>query len=121
MVFADNALKLASFTPQAQEEVWGKNPNAKLSNAVAPLGKGRWWKAACKWTGRHPFSSGVDHADWVMATGYVQRGEKKQTVSVLIPEEATSRSSMTGTWSASPAPAARPSRSTVPSFPSTVS
>ncbi len=86
MVLTDNALKLASFTPQAQEEVWGQNPNAKLSNAVAPLGKGEVVDGGVKWTGRHPFSSGVDHADWVMATGYVQRGEKKQTVSVLLPK-----------------------------------
>jgi 3-hydroxy-9,10-secoandrosta-1,3,5(10)-triene-9,17-dione monooxygenase len=86
MVLADNALKLASFTPQAQEEVWGQNPNAKLSNAVAPLGKGEVVDGGVKWTGRHPFSSGVDHADWVMATGYVQRGDKKQTVSVLVPK-----------------------------------
>ncbi len=86
MVLTDNALKLASFTPQAQEEVWGHNPNAKLSNAVAPLGKGEVVDGGVKWTGRHPFSSGVDHADWVMATGYVQRGDKKQTVSVLVPK-----------------------------------
>jgi 3-hydroxy-9,10-secoandrosta-1,3,5(10)-triene-9,17-dione monooxygenase len=86
MVLTDNALKLASFTPQAQEEVWGKNRNAKLSNAVAPLGKGEVVDGGVRWTGRHPFSSGVDHADWVMATGYVQRGEKKQTVSVLVPK-----------------------------------
>ena len=87
MVLADNALKLAAFTPQAQEEVWTENPNAKLSNAVAPLGKGEVVDGGVKWTGRHPFSSGVDHADWVMPTGYVQRGEKKQTVSVLIPKK----------------------------------
>lgn len=87
MVLADNALKLAAFTAQAQEEVWNKNPNAKFSNAVAPLGKGEVTDGGVKWTGRHPFSSGVDHADWVMATGYVQRGEKKQTVSVLIPKK----------------------------------
>ena len=87
MVLTDNALKLASFTPKAQEEVWGQNPNAKLSNAVAPLGKGEVVDGGVKWTGRHPFSSGVDHADWVMATGFVQRGDKKQTVSVLVPKK----------------------------------
>lgn len=87
MVLTDNALKLASFTPQAQEEVWKENPNAKFSNAVAPLGKGEVVDGGVKWTGRHPFSSGVDHADWVMPTGYVQRGDKKQTVSVLIPKK----------------------------------
>jgi 3-hydroxy-9,10-secoandrosta-1,3,5(10)-triene-9,17-dione monooxygenase len=87
MVLADNALKLAGFSQQAQEDVWNENPNARLSNAVAPLGKGEVVDGGIKWTGRHPFSSGVDHADWVMPTGFVQRGEKKQTVSVLIPKK----------------------------------
>jgi 3-hydroxy-9,10-secoandrosta-1,3,5(10)-triene-9,17-dione monooxygenase len=87
MVFADNALKLAGFSQQAQEDVWNENPNAKLSNAVAPLGKGEVVDGGIKWTGRHPFSSGVDHADWVMPTGFVHRGEKKETVSVLIPKK----------------------------------
>ena len=87
MVMADNAMKLASFTRRAQEEVWNENPNAKLSNAVAPLGKGEVVDGGVTWTGRHPFSSGVDHADWVMATGHVERGDKKQTVSVLIPKQ----------------------------------
>ncbi len=87
MVMTDNALKLASFTPQAQEEVWTENPNAKFSNCVAPVGKGEVVDGGVQWTGRHPFSSGVDHADWVMPTGYVQRGDKKQTVSVLIPKK----------------------------------
>ncbi|MEX0752365.1 MAG: acyl-CoA dehydrogenase family protein [Xanthobacteraceae bacterium] len=86
MVYADNALKLASFTPQAQEEVWGKNKDVKLSNAVAPLGKGRPVDGGVRWTGRHPFSSGVDHADWVMATGHIEHGEKKRFCSVLVPK-----------------------------------
>jgi 3-hydroxy-9,10-secoandrosta-1,3,5(10)-triene-9,17-dione monooxygenase len=87
MVLADNALKLAGFSQQAQEDVWNENPNARLSNAVAPLGKGEVVDGGIKWTGRHPFSSGVDHADWVMPTGFVQRGDKKETVSVLIPKK----------------------------------
>jgi 3-hydroxy-9,10-secoandrosta-1,3,5(10)-triene-9,17-dione monooxygenase len=87
MVLADNAMKLAYFPRQAQEEVWNDNPNARLSNAVAPLGKGEVVDGGIKWTGRHPFSSGVDHADWVMPTGHVQRGDTKETVSVLIPKK----------------------------------
>src|SRR6476469_6111004 len=87
MVLADNALKLAGFSQQAQEDVWNENPNARLSNAVAPLGKGEVVDGGIKWTGRHPFSSGVDHADWVMPTGYVQRGDRKETVTVLIPKK----------------------------------
>ena len=41
MVLTDNILKLASYSAQAQEDVWGKDPTAKLSNCVTPTGKGR--------------------------------------------------------------------------------
>ena len=40
MVLTDNILKLASYSAQAQEDVWGKDPTAKLSNCVTPTGKG---------------------------------------------------------------------------------
>ena len=85
MVFADNTLKLASYTKQAQDEVWGKGAAAKLSNCVTPTGKGRPVDGGVIWSGRHQFSSGVDHADWVMAAGYVDHGDRKQAVSVLVP------------------------------------
>ncbi len=50
MVFADNSLKLASYSEQAQEEVWGKDSAARLSNAVTP---GRQGPAAstAAWSG----------------------------------------------------------------------
>src|SRR5262249_15979742 len=41
MVLADNTLKLAAYSAQAQEDVWGKDRNAKLSNAVNPVGRGQ--------------------------------------------------------------------------------
>ena len=86
MVFADNALKLASYTAQAQSEVWGNGRVAKLSNCVTPTGKGKPVNGGVVWSGRHQFSSGVDHADWVMAAGHVEHGDKKQAVSVLVPK-----------------------------------
>jgi 3-hydroxy-9,10-secoandrosta-1,3,5(10)-triene-9,17-dione monooxygenase len=86
MVFADNALKLSAYTLEAQDEVWSSNPDAKLANAVAPVGKGRAVDGGVLWTGRHGFSSGVDHADWVMASGHVERGDRRQGCSVLIPK-----------------------------------
>jgi alkylation response protein AidB-like acyl-CoA dehydrogenase len=86
MVFADNALKVSAYTLQAQDEVWGKDRNAKLANAVAPVGRGQPVEGGVLWSGRHGFSSGVDHADWVMASGYIERGNTKQGCSVLIPK-----------------------------------
>jgi alkylation response protein AidB-like acyl-CoA dehydrogenase len=86
MVFADNALKLAAYTLQAQDEVWGKDTTAKLSNAVAPVGRGQPMQGGVLWSGRHGFSSGVDQAQWVMAAGHIEHGDKRQACSVLIPK-----------------------------------
>jgi 3-hydroxy-9,10-secoandrosta-1,3,5(10)-triene-9,17-dione monooxygenase len=86
MVFTDNALKLAAYSLQAQQEVWGQNRDALLSNSVAPVGKGRPVEGGVVWSGRHGFSSGVDHAHWVMASGHVDRGDRKQACAVLVPK-----------------------------------
>ena len=83
---ADNILKLASYSAQAQEDVWGKDPTAKLSNCVTPVGKGRPVDGGAIWSGRHTFSSGVDHADWVLAAGVIDHGDRKQACSVLVPK-----------------------------------
>jgi alkylation response protein AidB-like acyl-CoA dehydrogenase len=86
MVLTDNILKLASYSAQAQEDVWGKDPTAKLSNCVTPTGKARPADGGIVWSGRHQFSSGVDHADWVLAAGVIDRGDRKQECSVLVPK-----------------------------------
>src|SRR5215813_5406642 len=85
MVLTDNILKLASYSEQAQEDVWSKDTTAKLSNCVTPVGKGRPADGGVIWSGRHTFSSGVDHAQWVMAAGVIDHGDRKQACSVLVP------------------------------------
>jgi 3-hydroxy-9,10-secoandrosta-1,3,5(10)-triene-9,17-dione monooxygenase len=85
MVLADNILKLASYSAQAQADVWGRDTTAKLSNCVTPVGKGRSVDGGVIWSGRHTFSSGVDHAQWVMAAGVIDHGDRKQACSVLVP------------------------------------
>jgi 3-hydroxy-9,10-secoandrosta-1,3,5(10)-triene-9,17-dione monooxygenase len=85
MVLADNILKLASYSAQAQEDVWGKDTTARLSNCVTPVGKGRPVEGGVIWSGRHTFSSGVDHVQWVMAAGTIEHGERRQACSVLVP------------------------------------
>ena len=86
MVLADNILKLASYSAQAQEDVWGKDPTAKLSNCVTPTGRARPVDGGVVWSGRHQFSSGVDHADWVLAAGVIDHGARKRACSVLVPK-----------------------------------
>jgi alkylation response protein AidB-like acyl-CoA dehydrogenase len=85
MVLADNILKLASYSAQAQEDVWGEDPTAKLANAVNPVGVGKPVAGGVVWSGRHQFSSGVDHAQWVMAAGHIDHGGDRRACSVLVP------------------------------------
>jgi 3-hydroxy-9,10-secoandrosta-1,3,5(10)-triene-9,17-dione monooxygenase len=90
MVFADNTLKLAAYSAQAQQDVWGKDRNAKLSNAVNPVGRGKPVAGGVRWSGKHQFSSGVDHADWVMAAGHIEHADRKQACSVMVPRSVLS-------------------------------
>jgi len=87
MVLADNALKLAAYSLAAQDEVWGADPDRKLCVAVAPVGRAREVEGGVLWSGRHGFSSGVDHADWVMCGGYVhdEEGRRGRGLSALMP------------------------------------
>ena len=64
----------------------GKDTTAKLSNCVTPVGKGRPVDGGVIWSGRHTFSTGVDHAQWVMAAGTIDHGDRKQACSVLVPK-----------------------------------
>jgi 3-hydroxy-9,10-secoandrosta-1,3,5(10)-triene-9,17-dione monooxygenase len=66
---------LALFAPQAQADVWGGDADAILSSSNMPGGRLRPEPGAgYRLSGRWRFSSGVDHADWVML-GAVQEGE----------------------------------------------
>lgn len=71
MVLADNPLKLSAFSLEAQDEVWGADPAAKICVAVAAVGKGARRSGGIAWNAVHGFSSGIDHADWVICGGHI--------------------------------------------------
>ncbi|HWG05525.1 MAG TPA: acyl-CoA dehydrogenase family protein [Beijerinckiaceae bacterium] len=86
MVLADNPLKLSAFSLDAQDEVWGKDTTAKIGVAIAAVGKARRVEGGIRWTGRHGFSSGIDHADWVICGGNIyEDGKPIQGCFALIP------------------------------------
>src|SRR5215216_3567742 len=66
MVLADNPLKLSAFPLQAQEEVWGGDETRRIGVAVAQVGKARPVEGGVVWSGRHGFSSGIDHVHWLI-------------------------------------------------------
>ena len=86
MVLADNPLKLAAFDLKAQDEVWGDDSTAKICVAIAAVGKARRVPGGIVWNAVHGFSSGVDHADWVICGGNIfEDGKAVEGCFALIP------------------------------------
>ena len=74
-VLGVHAWQLALFPPQAAEEVWGADRAARMSSSYAPTGKARAVPGGHQLTGRWSFSSGCDHARWVLLGAIVADGE----------------------------------------------
>ena len=74
-VLGVHAWQLALFPPQAAEEVWGADRAARMSSSYAPTGKARAVPGGHQLTGRWSFSSGCDHARWVLLGAIVSDGE----------------------------------------------
>jgi 3-hydroxy-9,10-secoandrosta-1,3,5(10)-triene-9,17-dione monooxygenase len=90
MVLGDNPLKLAAYEIQAQDDVWAEDSTQKLCVAVSPVGRATRVEGGVVWNGLHGFSSGIDHADWVMCGGfeYDEDGKKGRGLSALVPTSA---------------------------------
>jgi 3-hydroxy-9,10-secoandrosta-1,3,5(10)-triene-9,17-dione monooxygenase len=69
--------QLALFPARAQEDVWGGDPGARMSSSYAPTGRARADDDGYQLTGRWSFSSGCDHASWVLLGGIVTDGDGK--------------------------------------------
>ena len=67
--------QLALFPLQAQEEVWGEDPATRISSSYAPTGKAEAVPGGHQLSGRWSFSSGCDHATWVLLGAIVSDGE----------------------------------------------
>ncbi|EGD53905.1 3-hydroxy-9,10-secoandrosta-1,3,5(10)-triene-9,17-dione monooxygenase oxygenase subunit [Gordonia neofelifaecis] len=77
---------LALFTQQAQEDVWGDDPNVRISSSYAPMGMGEVVEGGYKVNGAWAWSSGCDIADWVVVGGpVIKDGRPVDFVSYLIP------------------------------------
>jgi 3-hydroxy-9,10-secoandrosta-1,3,5(10)-triene-9,17-dione monooxygenase len=67
--------QLALFPDQAQEDVWGTDSGTRMSSSYAPTGKVEAVDGGYRLRGRWSFSSGCDHATWVLLGGIVPGGE----------------------------------------------
>ncbi|HNP56794.1 MAG TPA: flavin-dependent monooxygenase [Gordonia sp. (in: high G+C Gram-positive bacteria)] len=79
---------LALFDQQAQEEVWGKDTDVRISSSYAPMGIGEVVDGGYKVNGNWAFSSGCDLADWTFVGGpVIKDGRPVDFVSYLLPRE----------------------------------
>ena len=68
---------LSMWEPQAQEEVWGDDPDAGIASGIAYIqGRGRRVDGGLELSGQWGFSSGVDVSEWNMLACVVREGDK---------------------------------------------
>jgi 3-hydroxy-9,10-secoandrosta-1,3,5(10)-triene-9,17-dione monooxygenase len=60
---------VALFDDRAQAEVWGDSADTLISSSYAPMGKAEVVEGGYRLSGRWSFSSGCDHATWVLLGG----------------------------------------------------
>lgn len=67
-----HSFEIALMHPRMQEEFWADGPDTTASSSYAPIGQVRPVDGGFVLNGRWTFSSGVDHADWVILGGGIR-------------------------------------------------
>ncbi|MDQ4008852.1 MAG: acyl-CoA dehydrogenase family protein, partial [Actinomycetota bacterium] len=70
--------QLSLFPEQAQTDVWGEDAHTRISSSYAPTGKAKLVEGGVQLSGRWSFSSGCDHATWVLLGGIVTDDDGNQ-------------------------------------------
>jgi len=82
-------LMIAQWPDEAQQEVWGENPDVLVSGILIPgIGKARRVPGGYVLSGRWPFVSGVNVCEWAIFTAMVPNDAGvKEDVHFLIPRQ----------------------------------
>jgi 3-hydroxy-9,10-secoandrosta-1,3,5(10)-triene-9,17-dione monooxygenase len=70
-IYNDHCQLVGMFPLEAQADVWAKDPKVRISASVEPAGRARRVPGGVRFSGRHRYSSGVDHAHWVVCGGMI--------------------------------------------------
>jgi alkylation response protein AidB-like acyl-CoA dehydrogenase len=78
--------QMAMFSKQAQDEIWGDNPDATASSSIAPFGKTEETEGGVIFNGDMKWNSGCDHAEWAIL-GFLrpnpETGEKDYSFGIV--------------------------------------
>jgi 3-hydroxy-9,10-secoandrosta-1,3,5(10)-triene-9,17-dione monooxygenase len=75
-IFADHSHMLSTFPAAAQEDVWGKDCNVCVASSFDPVGRARKVDGGYVFSGHHGFSSGIDHAGWMICGGCIVENDR---------------------------------------------
>ncbi|MER7692000.1 hydroxylase [Streptomyces sp. NPDC097610] len=80
----------AQMDPRVAQEIWGENPETWIASPYMPNGIAEPVDGGYVLSGRWPFSSGTDHADWVFLGALVGDGKGRpasppQVLHVILP------------------------------------
>ena len=76
---------LASFSEEAQREVWGADPLTRSAASIVPVTSAEAASGGWRITGRWPFASGCDHAQWAILGALAESGGRRRPFDFLIP------------------------------------
>jgi len=85
-VLAEHQWIIAQYPEQAQIDVWGENPEAVASSSLAPREAARRVTGGWRLSGRYPFSSGCDFAQWAIIGAFLgEKGDPRHIAYLLVP------------------------------------
>ncbi|HZU89680.1 MAG TPA: acyl-CoA dehydrogenase family protein [Stellaceae bacterium] len=85
-VLAEHQWIIACYPEAAQIDVWGEDPEAVASSSLAPRAAARRVAGGWRLSGRYPFSSGCDHAQWAIIGAFLgEAGDPRHIAYVLVP------------------------------------
>jgi alkylation response protein AidB-like acyl-CoA dehydrogenase len=85
-VLAEHQWIIAQYPEEAQIDVWGDDPEAVASSSLAPRAAAKRVAGGWRLSGRFPFSSGCDYAQWAILGAFLgEMGDARHIAYLLAP------------------------------------
>ncbi len=85
-VLAEHQWIIAQYPEEAQIDVWGNDPKAVASSSLAPRAAAKRVAGGWRLSGRYPFSSGCDYAQWAILGAFLgEMGDPRHIAYLLAP------------------------------------
>src|SRR2546430_1665694 len=85
-VLAEHQWIIAQYPEKAQIDVWGDDPQAVASSSLAPRAGAKRVGGGWRLSGRFPFSSGCDYAQWAILGAFLgEMGDPRHIAYLLAP------------------------------------